>query len=186
MVSWLLLWSASPHPTLLAPNWSTHSKYRTTGQSSQQRLMEAVLVYYLLLPSSSWQVPRGCPQAARRNTRHHPDQQWLTSYMEGGLHPTGMEEYVLHGGRTTFYTEGGPHPTQMEDCYREADSFEAVLLSHFVDAVCRAGAHKCLNVWRNLFSPSTADSRDQIQVVRLGGKSIHLLSYCTSFPQSNK
>lgn len=100
MVSWLLLWSASPHPTLLAPNWSTHSKYMTTGQSGQQRLMEAVLVYYLLLPSSSWQVPRGCPQAAQRNTRHHPDQQWLTSYTEGGPCSTQREDHILHRWRT--------------------------------------------------------------------------------------
>lgn len=113
-----------PHPTLLAPNWGTHGKYRTTGQSGQQRVMEAVLVYYLLLPNSSWQVPSGCPETAQRNTSHHPDQQHLISYMQRGLYPTGMEDHVLHGWTTTSYTDGRPRPTQMEDCYREADSSE--------------------------------------------------------------
>lgn len=69
--------------------------------------MEAVLVYYLLLPNSSWQVPRGCPEAAQRNTSHHPDQQRLTSYMQRGLYPTGMEDHVLYGWKTTSYTDGG-------------------------------------------------------------------------------
>lgn len=93
-----------------------------------------------LLPSITQFIlagPQRLPTGSSKEHRHHPDQQWLTSYMEGGLHPTGIEDYVLHGGRTTFYTEGRPRPTQMEDCYREADSFEAVLFSHFMDAVCR-------------------------------------------------
>lgn len=133
MVSWLPLWSASPHPTLLAPNWGTHSKYRTTDGSSTG-----------LLPSITQFIlagPQRLPTGSSKEHRHHPDQQWLTSYMEGGLHPTRMEDYILHGGRTTFYTEGRPHPTQIEDCYREADSFEAVLFSHFMDTVCRGLDH---------------------------------------------
>lgn len=70
-------------------------------------LMEAVLVYYLLLPSSSWQVPRGCPQAAQRNTD--------TIQTSNGSHPTWREDYILQEWKTTSYTEGGPRSTRRED-----------------------------------------------------------------------
>lgn len=82
-----------------------------------------------------------------------------TSYRNGRLHPTRREDHVLHGGKTTSYTDRG-------QIQRSGFFWSCVVFSLYGYSVQGAGSHKCLNVWRSVFSPSTVDSRDQIQVFK--------------------